>query len=91
MQIVWSPLAIDDRSRILDYIAADAPRAAIAVDTRLGEAIGSLAHFPESGRPGRIAGTRELVITGLPYVVPYRVTGQQVLILRILHAAQLWP
>jgi plasmid stabilization system protein ParE len=47
--------------------------------------------FPESGRPGRIEETRELVILRTPYIAAYRITGDTVRILRVLHGAQQWP
>ncbi|WP_310889386.1 type II toxin-antitoxin system RelE/ParE family toxin [Delftia sp. UME58] len=47
--------------------------------------------FPELGRLGRIEDTRELVISQTSYVVPYRVYGNVVRILRVLHCAQQWP
>lgn len=54
-------------------------------------AVRRLHDFPESGRPGRVAGTRELVITETPYVAAYHVSGETVRILRVLHGAQQWP
>ena len=50
-----------------------------------------LAQFPESGRPGRRAETRELVVSQTPYLVPYRVRGELVEVLRVLHGRQRWP
>jgi addiction module RelE/StbE family toxin len=50
-----------------------------------------LVQFPEMGRPGRIEGTRELVISRTPYIAAYRILGETVRILRVLHGAQLWP
>jgi toxin ParE1/3/4 len=46
---------------------------------------------PQSGRPGRVSGTRELVVTRTPYVVPYRVQGRNIEILRVYHGARKWP
>jgi len=50
-----------------------------------------LARYPESGRPGCVAGTRELVIRRTPYIAAYRIAGDTVRILRVLHGAQQWP
>jgi toxin ParE1/3/4 len=55
------------------------------------ERISTLAELPEQGRAGRVAGTRELIFTGLPYLAIYRIRKDMVEILRILHGAQNWP
>ena len=57
----------------------------------LYEGIGRLVGFPDSGRPGRVEGTRELVYPALPFVAVYRVTAEAVEIARILHGRQRWP
>lgn len=51
----------------------------------------NLRRFPASGRPGRVLGTRELVVSRTPYIVPYRVRGDMVELLLVLHAARKWP
>jgi len=91
MRIEWSAFAQADRDAIFDYIEADSPEAAITVDDRIRVQVEGLARFPESGRPGRVEGTRELVIDRTPYVAAYRVAGGTVRILRVLHGAQQWP
>jgi len=91
MLLEWSVLAITDREEIFDYIEADSPRAAIAVDERILRCVEGLARFPEMGRTGRIEGTRELVISRTPYIAAYRIAGGAVRILRVLHGAQKWP
>ncbi|CAK7262210.1 type II toxin-antitoxin system RelE/ParE family toxin [Shinella sp. YE25] len=58
---------------------------------RIAVAARRLCDFPESGRTGRVAGTRELVVTGTPYLAAYLVSGETVRILRVLHGAQQWP
>lgn len=50
-----------------------------------------LANHPDMGRPGRITGTRELVVTRFSYIIPYRVRGNSVEILRVFHTARKWP
>lgn len=91
MRLAWSAFALSDREGIFTYIETDNPAAAITVDERIEAAMRRLRDFPESGRPGRIAGTRELVVTGTPYVAAYAVTETTVRVLRILHGAQEWP
>ena len=91
MRLEWSAFAIGDRDGIFDYIEEDSPHAAIVVDDRIRMQVKQLLQFPETGRPGRIEGTRELVISQTPYIAAYRVTGDTVRILRVLHGAQLWP
>jgi toxin ParE1/3/4 len=54
-------------------------------------AVRRLRSFPESGRAGRVAGTRELVVSGTPFIVIYRVKPSAVVIIRVLHAARRWP
>ena len=58
---------------------------------RIEATIDTLADNPGRGRPGRIAGTRELVMPGLPFIVAYRTTTSTIDILAILHGAQRWP
>lgn len=91
MKLVWSAYALSDRDGIFTHIEADNPAAAVSMDERIAGALHRLCDFPESGRPGRIHGTRELVIAGTPYVAAYVVTETTVRILRVLHGAQRWP
>jgi toxin ParE1/3/4 len=91
VKLEWTRFAIEDRNIIFDYIEQDNPAAAVAVDDRIGEQVNQLKTFSKSGRPSRIEGTRELVITHTPYIAAYSITGDTVYILRILHGAQLWP
>lgn len=91
MKLVWSAFAVSDRDGIFTHIEADSPSAAIAIDERIAAATQRLLDFPESGRPGRVAGTRELVIVGTPYIAAYRATGDRIRVLRVLHGAQQWP
>jgi toxin ParE1/3/4 len=62
--LFWSAFALSDRDDILTHIEVDNPLAAITVDERIVAAVRRLQDFPESGNPGRIAGTRELVVSG---------------------------
>lgn len=61
------------------------------MDERIAEAARRLIDFPQSGRPGRVDGTRELVIARTSYVAPYLVDGNVVRILRVIHGARIWP
>jgi toxin ParE1/3/4 len=84
-------MAIEDRIAIFDYIEVDSPQAAGKVDVQFEEQAEALLRFPETGRPGRVSGTRELVVQGTQYVIAYSVTSEVIRILRVLHGAQHWP
>ena len=89
MRIIWSPTARDDLKHVRSYIARQNPAAAAA--KAILEAVQKLARHPSMGRPGRLPGTRELVVTGTPFMVPYTVRDQDVEIIAVLHGAQMWP
>lgn len=91
MKLVWSPHALADRREIFSYIEADDPRAAITVDERIQKAVRRLVDFPESGRIGRVEGTRELVVPRTAYVASYQIGDGFVRILRVIHSARIWP
>ena len=91
MEIRWLEDALADTTEIYRYIAADNPRAASRVLEHIQAAIRSLAELPHRGRPGRWPGTRELIIPGTPYIVPYRLEGEVIEILRVFHGARRWP
>lgn len=78
MKLVWSGFALSDRDDIFSYIEAENPRAAVHVDEQIADAVRRLLDFPDSGRPGRVAGTRELVISRTPHVAAYLVDGETV-------------
>jgi plasmid stabilization system protein ParE len=73
------------------YIARDNPEAAADVALMLLAAVERLAELPNLGRPGRLAGTRELVVPGTPYVIPYRVKPERLEIIAVFHGRQQWP
>ena len=77
MTIVWSPRAIEHLAHLREYIARDNPNAGNRIASALLEAVERLAKLPNLGRPGRVAGTRELVVFGTPYIIPYRLRGDR--------------
>jgi toxin ParE1/3/4 len=92
MNIVWSPEAIQDLVSLRAYIAQESPAGAKRTVLRVVEVVENLLpENPHIGRPGRVPGTRELVIPQTPYIVPYRVRGEAVQILRVYHSARRWP
>jgi toxin ParE1/3/4 len=87
MRITWAPEARRQVREIWHYIALDDPEAAERMVTRLVAAVEKLAHFPHLGRPGR-EGSRELVVGGTPFIVIYRVQGEEIRIGTVVHGAQ---
>jgi toxin ParE1/3/4 len=74
-----------------DYIAEENPAAPARVVQRILDAVNLLKKNPAMGRPGRVPNTRELVVAGTPYILPYRVRGDALEILRVFHTARKWP
>lgn len=90
MRLFWTPEAVKDRTDIYDYIEADNPAAALALDELFSEKANRLVDHPGLGRVGRVVGTRELV-AHRNYILIYDVAGDLVRVLRVLHAARRWP
>ena len=86
MRLVWAQHALADRDAIFTHIEAESPRGAVSVDDRIVAAVRRLLEFPESGRPGRVVGTRELVVPHTPFIAVYSVTVDRLRILRICTA-----
>lgn len=88
MTIRWRSRAVEDLTRIRDYIADFNPAAAQSVVERILRAVERLETFPESGRPGQVPATREVVVPGLPYIVVYLESGAEVEIIAVFHGAR---
>ena len=91
MRVKWLRVALANLEAEADYIADDNPAAADRLVQRIFRATNQLAKFPAIGRPGRVPGTRELIVSGTPYIIPYRIRENAVEILRVFHAARKWP
>jgi addiction module RelE/StbE family toxin len=91
VRVRWLRRALQNLDEEAEYIARDDPDAAAQMVDRIATSVERLATHPALGRTGRIPGTRELMVSGTPYVVPYRVRGETVEILRVFHGARKWP
>lgn len=93
MRVYWRKQAADEVKKAIEYLSARSPAAALKTSQTIRQKVEKLKDQPSLGRPGRVADTRELMIAGTPYIVIYTVdmSIQAVVILRVLHGAQLWP
>ena len=91
MRVRWLKRALKNLDEEAEYIARDNLQTAARIVERIATSVDRLATHPASGRPGRVPGTRELVISGTAYIVPYRVRDVTVEILRVFHASRKWP
>ncbi|MCK4761506.1 MAG: type II toxin-antitoxin system RelE/ParE family toxin [Candidatus Aminicenantes bacterium] len=91
MRIRWLQRAVKDLEDIYEYTAAENPIAAGKQVEKIAAYVEFLQDHPGMGRPGRVYGTRELVITKTPYIAAYRVKKNSLEILRILHGSRKWP
>lgn len=91
MRIRISPEAEQDLIEIFDYILEDNPSAADKTLDVIHSEIHHLSEHPYLGRVGRVSGTRELVLSGAPFIIPYQVEKNTLEILRVYHSARKWP
>lgn len=91
MIVEWLDESIQDLKALRQYIAQDNPMAADRIAKRLVEAVNLLSYHPAMGRPGRVHHTRELIVSGTPYIIPYCVKNNRIEILRVLHGTMQWP
>lgn len=91
MSVRWTRLTKADVLAIFDFIVTDDPEAASRLLEEIDRQLQRLAMHPGLGRPGRRADTRELIISGTPYIAAYRLQGGEVQILRVVHGARQWP
>jgi len=91
VRVKWLRTALANLDAEAEYIASDSPAAAARLVRRINNSVAQLKQYPAMGRPGRVSGTRELVLSGTPYIVPYRIRAGAVEILRVFHAARQWP
>jgi plasmid stabilization system protein ParE len=91
MRVRWLRTALRNLEDEAAYIATDDPEAARLVVQRVLEAVDALADQPGLGRPGRVPGTRELIVRKTRHIVPYRVNGEVVEVLRVFHTSRRLP
>ncbi len=91
MEVAWLDGALQDLKEIGRYIAEDDPAAAYRVLTKIEALTNSLQHHLQLGRPGRVPKTRELVVLGLPYIIPYYIKRQDTCFLAVMHTSRKRP
>ena len=91
LEIRWLKRGLANLDAEATFIALDNPAAAARLVDTIARTVELLAQHPGLGRPGRLEGTRELVVANTPYLLPYRVRNNVVEILRVFHGARKWP
>jgi toxin ParE1/3/4 len=91
MRVRWTTDAADDLTHIVERIREDNPESARRVAQTIYTGVAALTTSPYRGRPGSVENTRELIFAPWPYIAVYEVIDDQIQVLRIRHASQLWP
>ena len=91
MRLRWTPLAAGQLKAAYEYVDRDSPSKADETIERILSAVEVLERHAQIGRKGRVPRTRELVVTGTPFLVAYRARADQIEILAVLHGARRWP
>jgi toxin ParE1/3/4 len=90
MEVLWLEGALADLNEIVEYVAERNPAAAPKVAAALHHAAARLGTHPRVGRRGRVAGTRELVVPRLPFVIAYRTKPDRIEVVRVIHGRRNW-
>jgi len=90
LKVLFTSLGEQDLAEVFQYISLDNADVAAQTVLRVIDATDSLAAYPNIGRPGRVPGTRELVVGGTPFIAVYRVRENEVIVLRVFHGARRW-
>ena len=91
MKLKWLPAALANLDHVAAHVGKENPAAAARIILKIRDAADGLRTWPRRGRPGRVIGTRELVIANTPYFVVYRVRRGRIEVIRVLHGRQKWP
>jgi toxin ParE1/3/4 len=91
MKVVWTRRAIRDLTRARSFLARENPSAASETAMRIIDAVDTVSRQPRIGRVGRIAGTREYVVAGTPYILIYRLYERYIQLLHVFHSRREWP
>jgi plasmid stabilization system protein ParE len=91
LKVRWTRRAHRQLEQALTYVAEENPIAAGQIAQSIYASVQLLADNPTIGRPGRVAGTREWVVDGTPYLIGYSLQFDQLVILTLLHSKQQWP
>jgi toxin ParE1/3/4 len=91
LRVRWLKRALLDLDEAEAFIAQDNPSAASGIVEKIVNAATLLKDQPGLGRAGRVPGSKELVVPGTPYIVPYRVKDDTIQVLRVYHTSRKWP
>jgi toxin ParE1/3/4 len=91
VKLVWTREAIRDLIEARSYVELDNPKAAAELATRILKAAERLIKNPELGQKGRLAGTREIIVSGTSYLIPYRLHADHIEVLRVFHTKREYP
>ena len=91
MRVKWLRNAVLNLDQAAEWIAKDNPEAARGFVLSVQDTVHKISNFPAMGKTGRVAGVREIGVIGYPYIIPYRVVGEELQILRVFHVRQQRP
>jgi toxin ParE1/3/4 len=91
MRVRWTTPAREQFASVYEYIAEENRAVAGRTAEQIWESAQLLARHPMAGREGRVAGTRELIVRGTPFIIAYRVERNEAWVLAVMHAARKWP
>ena len=88
MEVVWLSQALENLQEIKKYIEAESPQSAKIVADQIKKTVSFLQENPHIGKPSLVGGFREIQVSKLPFVIPYKVIDNTIIIVRVFHTKQ---
>ena len=88
MKVVWLPKALQNLKDIKEYIDKESPKSAKMVAQKIKKTVNLIQEHPHIGKPSLVNGFREKQVKNLPFVIPYKVVDNTIIIVRVFHNKQ---
>lgn len=91
LSVKWTRQALEDLEAAREFIISTCPQFLESTIESIQLSINQIKLFPETGKIGRVKGTRELVFSQIPFILIYRKKKSLIEVIALLHQSRKWP